>query len=313
MTDSPIIRLERFTARQYGLFTRTQARTAGVTDRVLAHRVATGQWERTLPTVFRIAAVTPTFRQRAFAGTLWSGGVVSHTAATRLWGFEDMTDAGMHIAVARKHGLRHPDIVVHTTRELIAADRAVVHRIPVTSALRTVLDVAHLLEVGTVERLIEEALRRRLFSVGQLRWRAETHLGQGVGGAATIATLLRQQDLGKTDSGWEVRVARILTEAGYPEPQRQLEIQTIDGRRTVDLAYPGPPVIAFEYDSDQWHSGVRRRHADAARRNVLRLSGCVVIEVTSDLARDPARLLGLVGPSLTELTVLMHRGGTPAR
>ena len=224
-----------------------------------------------------------------------------------------MTSPEIHVTVARKHGLSHPDVVVHTTRALIAADRGVAHRIPVTSALRTALDMAEFLDTRAAERLIEEGLRRRLFSIGQLRWRAESRLGPGVTGSATIAALLRQQTLGRTDSGWELRVARILTDAGFPEPIRQLEIDTLDGRRTVDLAYPGPPVIAFEYDSDRWHSGVRRRHADAARRNGLRLSGCVVIEVTSDVVHDPARLVALVEPTLIASTVPVHRGCTSAR
>ncbi len=264
MTDSPIISLERFAAGRYGLFTRAQARTAGATDRVLAHRVATAQWERILPTVYRVAAVTPTFRQRAFAGTLWSAGLVSHTAAARLWALEGINHVEIHVTVARSRGLRHDDVIVHRTDDVIAADRRIAHGIATTSALRTVLDLAQLLDAPALEIAIEDALRRGLFSTGQLRWRAAQRCSPGVDGAATLGRLLQQQQLGKTDSGWELRVARILTDAGYPEPLRQLEIQTIDGRRTVDLAYPG---LRSSCSSTTAISGTRGSDADTPTRN----------------------------------------------
>ena len=72
---------------------------------------------------------------------------------------------------------------------------------------------------------------------------------------------------------------------------RQPAVETIDGRRWVDHGYPGSPTVVFEYDSDQWHTGVTRRRRDAARRNALRMSGCTVIEVTAELVAEPDRLV----------------------
>ena len=43
----------------------------------------------------------------------------------------------------------------------------------------------------------------------------------------------------------------------------------------VDLAYPEARLV-IEYDSDQWHTGVVRRHEDADRRNQLRAAGWTV-------------------------------------
>ena len=177
-------------------------------------------------------------------------------------------------------------------------DTATIYGIARTSPLRTVIDSAELLDTLSLEIMIEDGLRRSLFTPRQLQWRASARCGPGVSGSARVTELLRRHGLGKTDSGWEVRVAEVLTAAGLPEPVRQLPVLTIDGKRFVDLAYPGPPVIVFEYDSDQWHSGVTRRHRDPARRNVLRLAGCTVIEVTSALAADPDRLVQVATAAL---------------
>jgi hypothetical protein len=167
-----------------------------------------------------------------------------------------------------------------------------------TSPLRTLVDLAAVLDERELEIAIEDAVRRGLVSVDRLRWRAGQRTGKGYPGSATLAALLARDQLGRTDSGWEVRVARVLTDAGYPEPIRQLRVDTTLGPLHVDLAFSGPPIVAFEYDSDRFHSGRSRRHRDVERRNALRTAGCVVIEVTSSLVRDADRLIALVVDAL---------------
>jgi hypothetical protein len=160
------------------------------------------------------------------------------------------------------------------------------------------VDLAARVDEGMLELAIEDAARRGLVRVDRLRRRAALRRGKGYPGSSRLAALLEGEELGCTDSGWEVRVARVLTDAGYPDPQRQLAVATALGALHVDLAYPGPPVVAFEYDSDQFHSTRTRRHREVERRNALRSRGVVVIEVTSSLVRDEARLLALVAEAL---------------
>jgi hypothetical protein len=92
-------------------------------------------------------------------------------------------------------------------------------------------------------------------------------------GSAKLRTLLNRHDLGRTDSGWEVRTAQLLVAAGFAPPIRQHPIH-INGKEIAraDLAYPDARV-AIEYDSDAWYTGTARRHRDAHRRNRLRALG----------------------------------------
>jgi len=190
--------------------------------------------------------------------------------------------------------LRSGVVTVHRTTALVSADRAVAHGIAVTSPVRTVLDLAAVLDDRSLALAIEDALRRNLFRVRHLERRAADRRGKGIAGTRVIADLIGGHGSVVTDSGWEVRLARLLVDAGFPEPRRQLRVDTINGPRHVDLAYPGNPVVAFEYDSDRWHSGVARRHADMERRNALRAAGCVVVEVTSALMAEPSRLVATI-------------------
>jgi very-short-patch-repair endonuclease len=286
--------IEALAASQFGVFSRAQATGVGVTRSMVNHRVKVGAWALVLPNVLRVTAVPRSKRQSSMAAALWSGGLVSHMTAGELWALEGVTTDEVHVTVAAHRRLRSPHVVVHRALDLLPADIGTRGPIAVTSALRTAIDLAAVVDPGTLEIAIESALRRRLFSVGQLQWRSDALLGTGRPGSASLRALLAQRNLGRTDSSWEVRTAQLLVAAGLPAPTRQHSI-TANGKEIAraDLAYPESKVI-LEYDSDAWHSGTSRRHKDAARRNQLRSLGWTVVEVTPATLRSPARLLSLV-------------------
>jgi hypothetical protein len=283
---------EALIVEQFGVIARRQALENGLTRRQIGHRLASGEWARALPGVYRAAIIRPALRSRAMAAALWSApeGLVSYVTAGALWRFDDVASEALHVTLPLDRRLRSRQVVVHRTGDLMPADIARLGPIPVTSALRTAIDLAAVLEPDALEVAIESALRRRLFSPGQLRWRAEALIGTGRPGSAVLRDLLSSRDLGRSDSTPEVDLSQLLEQAGFGRPERQHVVRA-DGRfvAEVDLAYPSLQ-IAFEYDSDRWHAGVRRRHYDAARRNRLRATGWTVIEVTPDQLRDPELL-----------------------
>jgi very-short-patch-repair endonuclease len=234
------------------------------------------------------------------AATLWSvpDGLVSLTAAANLWDLDGEWGSRVHVLVERRRGLRSPLVTVHHTTDLIAADVGALGPVRLTSPLRTVIYLAAVLAADALELAIESGLRRRLFSVGQLRWRAAALLGTGRAGSKALRLLLERDDLGRTESGWEVRTSQVLERAGLARPLRQHEVRV--GGRVVarpDLSYPDAK-IALEYDSDRWHTGTAQRHADAERRNRLRAVGWTVIEVTPATLRRPDDLIALVATAL---------------
>ncbi|MGZ4756300.1 MAG: DUF559 domain-containing protein [Acidimicrobiia bacterium] len=230
------------------------------------------------------------------AAMLWSApdGLVSHETAAVFWAFEGIATEDVHLTLPRTRSLRSPHVNVHHTGELLPADIARRGPIAVTSALRTAIDLAAVVDANTLEIAIESGLRRRLFSAGQLRWRADLLTGTGRRGSTSLRTLLDARQVGAADSSWEVTTAQLLVAAGFGRPVRQHEVR-VDGRviARADLAYPSDRLI-IEYDSDEWHSGTSRRHHDAARRNRLRAFGWTVLEVTSAQLRDPDTFLAAV-------------------
>jgi very-short-patch-repair endonuclease len=285
--------IEALAAQQLGAFRRDQALTLGATRHTIERQVEVGAWLTVLPRVHRVAAVPRSAGQDAMAAALWSvpDGLVSHATAGQLWGFEGVTTAEVHVTMPGSRHLRSALVIVHRVVDLVPADIGRRGPIPITSALRTAIDLAAVLGVDALEIAIESALRRRLFSVGQLRWRANALMGTGRPGSSALRSLLERHQLGTSDSGWELRTAQLLETAGFGAPVRQHPIYA-DGMLVAraDLAYPDLHLV-IEYDSDQWHHGTARRHRDAARRNRLRSLGWTVIEVTPAQLRAPKRLL----------------------
>jgi very-short-patch-repair endonuclease len=234
--------------------------------------------------------------QRLMAASLWSApdGLISHATAATLWRFDDVVTDEIHVTTPMTRHLRAEGLSLHRVANLLPADRSCHRGVALTSPLRTAVDLAAVLDPAVLEVAIESALRRRLFSVRQLRWRAEALMGTGRVGSAALRRLLESRELGRSESAPEVEVARMLAAAGLGEPVRQYEIR-VDGRLVarVDLAYTEARLV-IEYDSDAWHTGVTHRHRDADRRNRLRALGWTVIEVTPATLRDPGSFVALV-------------------
>jgi hypothetical protein len=76
---------------------------------------------------------------------------------------EDMWVDGNGVLTERRR-LGGQDVIVHYD-DLPDKDRTVVDGIPVTTALRTVLDLAVELSDRELERMIDDCLRRHLFTI----------------------------------------------------------------------------------------------------------------------------------------------------
>ena len=64
------------------------------------------------------------------------------------------------------------EVIVHYD-DVPAKDRTVLHGIPVTTAMRTVIDIAPDLDAEHLERVVRDCLDRRLFSVEEARARID--------------------------------------------------------------------------------------------------------------------------------------------
>lgn len=254
------------------------------------------------PSVYRLIGATASWESELMASHLWLGdtSVISHLAAAALWGLPGFRAGPIELSTTRwKKPL--PPVVVHRLSQPLDADTTTVGSIPVTNPGRTLCDLSTVIPTSQLERAVEDALRRRITSVGHLRWLC-ARASDG-GRCRTFRRIVGAAEETPTESDFETRLLQAIRNNGLPEPVRQFEIY-VCGRfiARVDFAYPWARV-AVEADSYTFHSGRMAWEADLERRNALTARGWLVIHVTyrqmqSDMDSVAVRIKDALTPSL---------------
>jgi very-short-patch-repair endonuclease len=281
-SGNPDRRLRAIASQQCSVFTRAQARNVGLTDRQVTHRHASGEWERLLPGVFRVAGAAPSPLEAAWAAMLWAGrqSVLSHLTAANLWQLDDVRGVAVEITIERPRSLRHQGIRVHRVPDLGAVERTILDGLRVTTIERTLVDVSAVLRPDQLEIALESALRRGLTSVDRMRDRVGVSSDSRRKGTRVIRSLLDHGTGGRpSGSAPEVRLAQLLVRGGLPSPVRQHEVRVGTQRFLLDLAYPAHR-IGIEYDGARWHSGRVAQERDRTREHALVAGGWRVLRVT---------------------------------
>lgn len=281
-------------ARQHGVFSRAQARRAGMSARAIAGRVSRGEWIQVHPGVYRPRAIPASWRSDLAAALIWAGreGLVTHQAAGRLWRLDGLEDGAVEISV--RIGRDLPGVIVHRLRPGDRPTRRLVEGFPLTSPERTLLDIAGVLPAPRAGLALDDALRRRLTTLRRLRRILEVEGRCGRKGTATLRRLLTVRDGAEAllESALETRLFRLLKGAGLPRPTPQFEVRS--GRRVVarlDFAYPELR-LGIEAHGYRWHGGYERWRRDLRRDNALKRLGWVVLVFSwDDVVGEPRRVL----------------------
>jgi hypothetical protein len=287
--------------RQYGLVGRAQLRDLGFSDRRISGLLHRGELLPAAAAVFRVAGAPGSFHQRIMAAVLASNGYASHRAAASLWGLDGF-DAQRRAELVSERWRRRVDnpAILHETRDLRAIDTTVVDGIPVTTVVRTLIDLGAVAPRRRVGAALDDACRRRLVTIEQVRTRFVELARRGRNGIGTMRRLLAERPGGEIppDSYLERLVIRALAEHGVPAPVRQHRVATKHFVAYLDLAWPEHR-LALECDSTAFHMSVEQFHRDRERQNQLVLLGWTVLRYTyRDASQRPgwlaAQVLGVL-------------------
>jgi hypothetical protein len=302
--ETPQQRLTRLASRQYGCFSRTQALHAGFTEHQLRSSVERHLIEPLGPHAFRIAGV-PSDRRGEVMGLLLDvghGARASGPTAAALHGFDGYRlRPPFHLTTPRGIQLTRPGHRVHTTHDLPLIDRATIDRIAVTSAARTLIDLARTESVEQLTIAFDSGLRDGKFNESLLHRRIVALRGSGRNG---VRRLLRAIDGAEVVAGghsWlEREFLRLVASAGLPRPQTQVVLSRARDRLVrVDIRFPGTPVIV-ELLGYRFHRSPDQLRRDAERLNALVLDGFLPMQFTYEqVVNEPDALLA-------DLTRLLH-------
>lgn len=287
--------------RQHGVVTRAQALACGFSDDRISTRVRSGVWGRPYPGVYGIAGVPETFESRAMAAVLacGDGALASHGTAAALYGLELPGDA-LEVTIPGTRRAAPAGIVVHRARVLGPLDRASTRQIPCTGPMRTLVDLAGVLDPDLLEELLDDALHKGLVEIVRFSaYLAEPSVVRRPGTGHLRGFLRDRAERGIPESRGETRLDRVLRRANLPLAPRQVPIRVGGSRFRLDFVYVEERVV-LEFDGYLWHAGRRLSWQESKRRrNLLRGAGWDIVELTWYDVRDrPVSVCCTVGEAL---------------
>jgi len=152
--------------------------------------------------------------------------------------------------------------------------------IPVTTPVRTVIDLAVVLDIDSLEEVLYSAMRMRLVSIEGIE-RSLDELGALRLGRKRVRQVLERARAGCTESLLETRFLQLLRRAGLPLPVGQFEIRSPTDVfiARVDFAYPDRR-LAIELDGSRWHSIERDVARDDRRERRIVAGGYRIMRFT---------------------------------
>src|SRR3954453_15964474 len=164
--------LEDLAEHQDGVVSVEQARLLGVTTGQIAWRRCNGRYRRSRRGVVRIAGGPPTWRQAVRMAALAAGNpvAVSHASAVRVYGLEvpravhrrwSRDGRFIELAAPLLRHIRLDGVRGHRCGTWAAGDVVIHAGMPVTSPVRTVIDLSSRLGIDGTGRLVDDMLRRR--------------------------------------------------------------------------------------------------------------------------------------------------------
>jgi hypothetical protein len=206
-----------------------------------------------------------------------------------------------HFVVPRQRAIKRVGHYIHTTSFMPRLDTTVIQGIPVTTATRTIIDLASFESPARLTLAVDSATRDGSTSDDFLYRELVAHRTRGRRGIGRLLSVMEGIESTKGGHSWLEREFLILAAAaGLPRPVTQ---QIVGKRKQtiirVDCRFPGTPVIV-ELLGYAFHRTVMQMQTDATRINRMVLDGLIPMQFTfTDVVADAATMMALVGEALT--------------
>jgi hypothetical protein len=267
----------RLAARQHGVLSAEDLRGCGLSPDAISVRAANGRLHPLHRGVYAIGHANPTRDgcQLAAVKACGEGAVLGLWAAAMLANIIRWEDRYLDVLVLGERAPRHPRINGHRTSYLPAWHVTTVRGIPVTTAARTLLDLAAAMPERKLRRAIRQAQFLKLTTVPLL---VEVLHGPGpTRGRKKLARIIAT-GAAPTQSELEDVVLDLILRSGFAHPLVNAPLY-LSGRRVVpDFCWPEQRLV-IEADGPH-HEDPFERAADRERQRLLEAHGYRVIRVT---------------------------------
>lgn len=284
-----------------GVVTRAEALALGVPSSTLDGLVRQGILDRPRPGVFALPGMADEHLTMLHAACRKLGAVSSHMSAAKIHQLATPPYVKPTVSVPRRRTKTYPGVTVHQLTDLTDDHIETVEGLPVTTAERTVIDLAAELPERQLEKVVDHGLSSSRLDL-ELLTELHSELGrQGKPGTVKTRAILSVRSPGYVapESELERRLLLLIDQAGLPDPTRQFRPDWLAPTRgRVDLAYPKSHLIV-EGDSRRWHTMLNSFEIDRRRDNAAQLAGWRILRFTwSEITQHPERVATSIGTAL---------------
>jgi very-short-patch-repair endonuclease len=231
----------------------------GFGTKAIKHRIASGRLHRVARGIYAVGRPQLTREGRWMAALLacGDGAVLSHGSAAALWGI-GREGGRIEVSVRRRCRHRRRGLLVRSRPSLPAQDVTVRQGIPVTTAPRTALDQATVLDDSALERLVNEADVLDRIDPESLRLWLDERPGEP--GVKHLRKMLDRHTFRLSDTELEVLFRRLALAAGLPQPLTKQWVNDFE----VDFYWPDLKLVV-ETDSLRYHRTASKQSRDLLR------------------------------------------------
>lgn len=307
--DAPLLRLLDIAARQHAVVHRRDAKRAGVDRKRYDRLLVDGPLLRESAHVARVRGAPQTMEQRTTLAVLDTPGRAGGARKTAAWFHGLLTFAPpREIQVLTEHTKDHPTELgrVHRSRRVPAHHFTRIRGVRVTTVERTLFDLAMEIHPRRLERILDNALERRLTNVRKLQRMLSELDAPGRKGIGVMRRLIAARvaaDYRPTESELEELFLALLRDHGIVLPRRQVDLGDVErwiGH--VDFVWSELGVVV-EVCGRLGHESLTSRIDDDLREEALKKAGFkeVLWFDYDDITRRPRQVARTVRATLAEV------------
>jgi very-short-patch-repair endonuclease len=270
-------------AGQHGVVARRQLLELGLSAQAIQHRIGKGRLHRVERGVYAVGRPELSRRGRWMAAVLGCGpgAALSYGSAAALWGIDRERRDAVEISVPAASARRQRGVLVYRRPNLRRIEVLVKNGIPVTSVVRTFIDIAARLDSADVERAVNAADKLGLIDPDALLDALELHPGKR--GVRSLRAILGGRTFRLTDSELERQFLRLVGDIGLPLP---LTGRVLNGFK-VDFYWPELGLVV-ETDGLRYHRTPAQQARDRLRDQAHLAAGLTPLRFTHQQVRFEA-------------------------
>lgn len=291
-------------AQHGGMVSRAFLLEAGRSRHWIDREVRAGRLRVIKPGFYRVLDLEGHIHLLRAAVLTLPNAVVSHQSAAYLLRLPRLPVLAPTVTVRARTTHAFPGITVRRTDDLGSQHIVKVEGLRTTNVMRTLFDLAGILDEAAVEEMIESLVIDGRLQLPLFADFARSISRKGKRGSLATSAILqrRMMNSGVSPTALEREGMTVIRAGGLPEPQIEYPAPWND-RERIDIAWPESQ-LGLEWDSKAWHSRAENMSNDRRRDREAALAGWVILRYTwDDLTKRSTRIVDEVAALLGSRTL----------